>query len=283
MRNIFLSLVIVATLVAAGVGGTLATWSDSETSEGNYIHTGSVDLKVNGNDDAPWGAGVCPIVEIDCMIPCKWYGPFEVELWNAGICEFPSKAFIHIKDFTCFNLDPKVHPETGETTGYPDPVSGDLKPEPELVAEYGGKVNCQMVNGVGVQGDECSVGSHVEMAITTTTVNPTTNNFDDILVNPEGRLMRAKLKDWHCKELYLFELMPCEPRVIYLWFHLQQESEEDFGYDYIPDPIEDFPVDDPDFDQKYLYWQKFNDWVSWSMMRDGATFNMEFDLWLEDC
>jgi predicted ribosomally synthesized peptide with SipW-like signal peptide len=278
MRNIVLSLVMVAALVAAGVGGTLATWSDSETSEGNYIHTGSVDLKVNGNDDCPWGAGVGPKVEIDCMVPCKWYGPFEVELWNAGICEFPSKAFIHIKDFTCFNVLPKVD-DAGNTTGYPDPsenqpYSGDLKPEPELVAEYGGKVNCKTVKGVGVQGDECSVGSHVEMVITTTTVNPTTNDFNDLLINPDGRMMRAKLKDWNCKELYLFDLMPCEPRVIYLWFHLQQESEEDFGFDYIPDP------GDEGYDE--LYWLKFNDWPSWAMMRDGATFNMEFDLWLVD-
>jgi predicted ribosomally synthesized peptide with SipW-like signal peptide len=288
MRNIVLSLVMVAALVAAGVGGTLATWSDSETSMGNTITTGSLDLKVNGNDDAPWGAGVGPKVTIDCMIPCKWYGPFEVELWNAGICEFPSKAFIHVKDIVCTNALPKVHPETGESTGYADPStgqpwSGDLKPEPELVAEYEGKVNCVYVNGIGVEGDDCSMGTHVEMVITTTTVNPTTNNFDDILINPDGVRMRDKLGKWECKEIYLFDLMPCEPRIIYLWFHLQQESEEDFGLDYIDDPMEDFFPDDNDWDEKYLHWQKFNDWPSWAMMRDVATFNMEFDLWLEDC
>ena len=281
MRNIFLSLVMVAALVAAGVGGTFATWSDSEVSEGNYVNTGSVDLKVDGQDDLPYGEGVGAKVELDCMVPCKFYGPFEVELWNAGDCEFPSKAFIHLKDIDCYNLLPKVD-EDGNTTGYEDPVSGDLKPEPELVAEYGGKVNCTTVPGVGVQGDECSVGSHVEMVITTTTVNPTTNDFGDLLVNPDGRLMRSKMKDWECKELYLFDLMPCEPRTIYLWFHLQQESEEDFGLDLIDDPMEEFFPDDDDWDAKYLHWQKFNDWPSWSMMKDGASFNLEFDLWLVD-
>ena len=281
MRNIFLSLVMVAALVAAGVGGTFATWSDSEVSEGNYVNTGSVDLKVDGQDDLPYGEGVGAKVELDCMVPCKFYGPFEVELWNAGDCEFPSKAFIHLKDIDCYNLLPKVD-EDGNTTGYECPVSGDLKPEPELVAEFGGKVNCVTVPGVGIQGDECSVGSHVEMVITTTTVNPTTNDFGDLLVNPDGRLMRSKMKDWECKELYLFDLMPCEPRTIYLWFHLQQESEEDFGLDLIDDPMEEFFPDDDDWDAKYLHWQKFNDWPSWSMMKDGASFNLEFDLWLVD-
>jgi predicted ribosomally synthesized peptide with SipW-like signal peptide len=275
---------MVAALVAAGVGGTLATWSDSETSEGNRITTGSVDLKVNGQDDEPWGTGVPPKVTIDCMVPCKWYGPFEVELWNAGQCEFPSKAFIHIKDIVCSNALPKVHPETGESTGYPDPSvdmpwSGDLKPEPELVAEYGGKVNCVRVPGVGVEGDDCSMGTHVEMVITTTTVNPKTNEFADVLVTPDNYLCRDKLGKWECKEIYLFDLMPCEPRVIYLWFHLQQEDEEEYGFDFInPDPWDD----DYDPAKHKLHWLKFNDWPSWVMMKDQATFNMEFDLWLVD-
>jgi len=282
MKSMFLSVVIICALAISAVGGTLATWSDSEVSEGNYVNTGSVDLKVNGQDDLPWGTGVGPKVEIECMVPCKWYGPYEVELWNAGQCEFPSKAFIHLKDISCYNLDPKVHPETGGSTGYLCPVTGDLKPEPELVAESGGKVNCIEVPGVGIQGDECSVGSHVEMVITTTDIDPTTNDFADVLVNPDGRLMRAKMKDWECKELYLFDLMPCDPRVIYLWFHLQQESEEDYGLDLIDDPMEEFFPADDDYDAKYLHWQKFNDWPSWSMMKDGATFDLEFDLWLVD-
>jgi predicted ribosomally synthesized peptide with SipW-like signal peptide len=284
MRNILLSLVMVAALVAAGVGGTFATWSDSEVSEGNYINTGSVDLKVNGQDDKPWGAGVPPKVSIDCMVPCKWYGPFEVELWNAGDCEFPSRAFIHVKDIDCYNVEPKLHPVTEESTGYPDPSegmpwSGDLKPEPELVAEYGGKVDCVEVRGIGVEGDDCCMGTHVEMVITTTDINPKTNDFADILVTPNDYMCRDKLGKWECKEIYLFDLMPCEPRTIFLWFHLQQEDEEEYGFDYInPDPWDD----DYDPAKHKLHWLKFNDWPSWAMMKDGATFNMEFDLWLVD-
>jgi predicted ribosomally synthesized peptide with SipW-like signal peptide len=275
MRNIFLTLVVVCALVITGIGGTLATWSDSETSADNTIKTGSLDLKVNGADDAPWGTGVPTKVNIDCMIPCKFYGPYEVELWNAGQCTFPSHAYLHLKKYVCSNIEPKVNPypdggsaywPAGETTGYPAPDGSGLKPEPELVAEYGGKVDCQTVPGVGVMGDECSLGSHIEMIATSTTVAPT---------DPAASIInRAKIKAWYDKEIYLFDLMPCQPKTIYLWFHLQQPDEEDYGYNFIPNPGET--------GYNELYWKKFNDWPSWALMKDKIVFDIEFDLWLED-
>jgi predicted ribosomally synthesized peptide with SipW-like signal peptide len=290
-KNVILAVVVVVALVVAGTGGVFATWSDSEVSESNIIRTGSLDLKVNGADDAPWGTGVPPKVEIDCMVPGKWYGPFEVELWNAGVCEFPSHAFIHVKDLFCTNAEPKVnqYPDggsafwpAGETTGYPDPstgepYSGQLKPEPELVAEYGGKVDCTWVPGVGVDGDDCSMGTGVRMIIT--------NSPDpaDVLVNPQGLIMMDLLGKWECNEIWLFDLMPCEPRSIYLWFYLVQDSEEDFGWNFILHPDElGLTPGTPEYSAALLHWQKFNDWPSWRYMRDMVTFKMEFDLWLVD-
>jgi predicted ribosomally synthesized peptide with SipW-like signal peptide len=265
MKSIFLTVVVICALAIGGVGGTLATWSDSEVSLGNTITTGSVDLRVNGADDEPWGTGVPTKVDIECMVPCKMYGPFEVTLWNAGICEFPSRAYIHLKDACCFNAEPK------EGTGYQCPETGDMKPEPELVAEFGGKVNCLIVDGIGeAVGDTCSMASHVRMWVVAD--DPTYVPIDDDpnpLVVVEG-----KLGTLECEEFYLFDLEPCIERTIYLWFHLQQESEEDFGFDYIADPGE------PGYNE--LYWIKFNDWPSWSMMRDKIQFSLEFDLLLED-
>ncbi len=289
--NVILAVVVVVALVIAGTGGVFATWSDSEVSENNIIRTGSLDLKVNGADDAPWGQGVPPKVELDCMVPGRLYGPFEVELWNAGVCEFPSHAFIHVKDLFCTNAEPKVNPypdggsafwPAGETTGYPDPstgqpYSGQLKPEPELVAEYGGKVDCTWVPGVGVDGDDCSMGSGVRMIIT--------NSPDpaDILVNPQGMRMVDLLYKWECNEIWLFDLMPCEPRTIYLWFYLLQDSEEDHGWNFIPHPDElGLIPGTPEYSEALLHWKKFNDWPSWRYMRDMVTFKMEFDLWLEE-
>jgi predicted ribosomally synthesized peptide with SipW-like signal peptide len=296
-RNLILAVVVVAALALAGVGGVFATWSDSETSFNNSISTGSVDLKVNGADDLRvdaagnvlWGQGVPQKFDIECMIPQKFYGPYEVELWNAGQCIFPSHAYLQVKRIECDNILPKVNPEDpeeggsdlwprGETTGYPAPDGSGLKPEPELVAEYGGKVNCFEVPGIGPEGDECSMGTHVEMIITSTTVPPP---------YPDAEIIaRDKLIKWLDKEVYLFDLMPCEPKTIFLWFFLQQDSEEMYGYDFVPDPTDDDfpdPVNEPEeYEAAVMHWKKFNDWPSWALMKDTAQIDVEFDLWLED-
>jgi predicted ribosomally synthesized peptide with SipW-like signal peptide len=278
MRNVLLSLVVIAALIAGAVGGTLATWSDSETSHGNVIETGSVDLLVNDADDLPWGTGVPAKVNITCVMPCKWYGPFEVKLWHAGQCTENASAYLHVKNITCYNIPAK------EGSGYDDPPDRPAgedyvplgrdgnpclsKPEPELVAEYGGIVTCgKWTDGIGPEGDECSMGTHTELVICNNPVKPGDPDADVLL--------RDKLIKWDCKEIYLFDLEPCTPRTIYIWIHLQQDSEEDYGYDLIPDPGEE------GYDE--LHWMKFNDWPSWALMKDGAVFDMEFDLWLKDC
>jgi predicted ribosomally synthesized peptide with SipW-like signal peptide len=294
-KNIILAVVVIAALSLAGAGGVFATWSDSEVSFNNTIETGSVDLKVNGADDEPWGTGVPAVVAIECMIPGKFYGPYPMELWNAGQCTFPSHAYLHLKNFHCSNAEPKVNPypdggsafwPAGESTGYPDPstglpYSGDLKPEPELVAEYGGKVDCTMVPGVGVDGDDCSMGSGLTMRITNST------ELNDVLVNPQGIRLIDVFSKWECSEIWLFDLMPCQPRTIYLWFYLEQESEDDFfprgGFFLHPDELGIDPVEEPEeYAAALLHWKKFDDWVSWRYMKDMITFDIEFDLWLED-
>jgi hypothetical protein len=290
-KNLILAVVVIAALSLAGTSGVFATWSDSEISYNNTIATGSVDLKVNGADDLPYGTGVPAKVSIECMIPGKFYGPYEVELWNAGQCTFPSHAYLHVKNLVCSNVLPKVnqYPDNGsaywpagESTGYPDPstdlpYSGDLKPEPELVAEYGGKVDCVTVPGVGVDGDDCSMGSGVRMIITNSTC------IEDVLVNPQGLRLIDLLYKWDCQEIWLFDLMPCQPRTIYLWFYLIQDSEEYFALNYIKHPSElGIPPTDPRYANALLYWRKFNDWPSWRYMKDKVVFEMEFDLWLED-
>jgi predicted ribosomally synthesized peptide with SipW-like signal peptide len=266
MKSVFLSVVVVCALAIAGIGGTFATWSDSETSMDNYIETGSVDLLVNGFDDQPWGAGVPAKVEIDCMIPCKVYGPYIIDLWNASQdCMPASEAYIHIKNADCSNAEPKPG------SGYPDPTTGDMKPEPELVAEHGGKVNCTEVEGVGILGDGCTMKSHVRMWITD---DPTLVPDPDIPYPDPRFIVDAKILPLICHEIYLFDLDACTPDQIYLYFHLQQPSEEEFGKNYIPN------YGEPGYDE--MEWLKFNDWPSWGLMKDRIDFDIEFDLWLVD-
>jgi predicted ribosomally synthesized peptide with SipW-like signal peptide len=284
-KSIILAVVVVVALVVAGTSGVFATWSDSETSQFNYISTGSLDLKVNGADDLPYGTGVPSKVFIECMTPCHWYYGGEAELWHAGQCDTPALAYIHFMDYWCFNILPKVNPEDpadggsdfwprGETTGYVCPETGALKPEPELVAEFGGWVDSVYVEGLQrAVGDTCSMAAAVECWVV--------DEAGNTLIPP------TLMQDLYCREIPLFELKPCEPRMIYLYFKLHQFSEEDFfgEADFILDPWDaDFPdpeVDPRGYEAAYMHWLKFNDWPSWAYMRDAVSFNMEFDILLD--
>jgi hypothetical protein len=152
-------------------------------------------------------------------------------------------------------------------------VTGDLKPEPELVAEFGGKVDCTWVDGLGEPlGDTCSMLA----AVTVYVQDPETGEF---LIGP------ALLGDLYCQEIYLFDLMPCVSRTIFLWFSLYQPTEEDFGFNYFLHPNElgiDPELDPRGYEAALHHWIKFNDWPSYAYMRDAVTFSMEFDLLLGD-
>ena len=98
-----ISLLVIGTLAVAGMSGTLATWSDSETSEGNYIETGSVDLLVAKcdadwanpgvfKDDTPYGVGLDPC--FDTSLAPGNYTCYSL-LWNAGCVD--AKTYLHIK------------------------------------------------------------------------------------------------------------------------------------------------------------------------------------------
>ena len=156
MRNIFLAMIVICTLVVAGVGGTLAGFSDTETILDNKVEMGSIDLKVNDTDDAPYGIGIGQVISVDKVNPEDVIQEV-VSVRNAG--DKDGYLYVNFKNLECYS-----------TTSHPDwwieePVTGTLKPEPEMVAEYGGKVNCTEVTGIGVIGENCSMGSHLWVAI----------------------------------------------------------------------------------------------------------------------
>ena len=99
---LLLLLVVVGSLVLAGVGGTFATWSDSETSYNNTIETGSLDLLVAKcgddwqspgafKDDLPYGVGIDPCFDTS-LLPGT-YACYSL-LWNAGCID--ADAYVHI-------------------------------------------------------------------------------------------------------------------------------------------------------------------------------------------
>ena len=108
-KLIVLCLVLIGSLVFARIGGTFATWSDSEIMYDNTIITGSVDLlvaKCAGDwatpgafkDDEPWGEGLAP-----CFNFSVASGNFTCYslLWNAGSID--AVAYLHIKNVSDVN------------------------------------------------------------------------------------------------------------------------------------------------------------------------------------
>ena len=95
MKQLLSALILVLVIASLTVGGTLATWSDSETSMNNVIATGGLDLKVNDTDDLPWGAGVGTCFEIDDGVVCNCYS-CTVPVWNAGSAD--GIAYLEIKN-----------------------------------------------------------------------------------------------------------------------------------------------------------------------------------------
>lgn len=86
-------------LATMAVGGTVAGFSDTDTSKDNVFETASLDLlvaKAGGDfrEDQPWGAGLEPVFYIDCAEICETYGT-DLFLWNIGSTD--GTASLHIR------------------------------------------------------------------------------------------------------------------------------------------------------------------------------------------
>jgi hypothetical protein len=97
MKNLVLTLMVFLIAIGLAVpmlGGTFASFSDVEISEGNYINTVDLDLKVNGKDD----------LEIETFFDiaegeiCTTYAssPSPIPLTNEGSVDGP--LYLHIKN-----------------------------------------------------------------------------------------------------------------------------------------------------------------------------------------
>lgn len=97
MKSMVLSLMVMLMVIGVAapmVGGTFASFSDIEISRDNYIETGDLDLKVNGNDDPDVGT----FFEIAEGKICTTYAssPSPIPLWNEGSVHGP--LYLHIKN-----------------------------------------------------------------------------------------------------------------------------------------------------------------------------------------
>jgi len=93
-RSILASFLIVGAVAAILATVTIAPFSDSETSTGNTVAAGTLDLQVNGQDDPlPAVCNVDQLAESNTV----WCGPINVH--NAG--SLTGRADIHFVDSSC--------------------------------------------------------------------------------------------------------------------------------------------------------------------------------------
>ena len=267
MKAVFLSIVVVCALVVAGIGGTLAGFSDTERSLLNNVEVGNMDLKVSVGANGPeYDDPVPAIVDAGLLWPCNSQD-FNFDLHNLSDNTSKSAyAYMRIKDLECYEV---------WTAKFPNPD----RPEPEDVAENGGWLANTLIAGLGPFGQNCTLADFIEILITYDGSIMAGNN------TPWGGAGTVYLSDmipagWQpgdnpdtIKWIYLGQIAGCETKYGDIAVHISNWSEEMWmarasavasGLPLIPNY---FANDLP-----------FNDWLTNLFMNDGVEFTIEFAL-----
>jgi len=102
MKNMVLSIMVVSTLIAAGIGGTFAGFVDTEESEGNFYQAGILDLLVNGKND-PIGAKLQYTHGVPCVSVDYW-----IDVLDWGVCQ-GGNLYLVLKDIVSIEDGTKYH------------------------------------------------------------------------------------------------------------------------------------------------------------------------------
>jgi predicted ribosomally synthesized peptide with SipW-like signal peptide len=300
MKSVVLSIVVVATLVAAGIGGTLADFSDYEVSEDNYFQAGSMDLVIsdadgneyNGYDNIPTlvnvGAG-WP----DCSKDRKW------DIHNAGENEQePPWLYIHFKNYECSWVDTKESATTPfaymRIVPDSDPPALELCQEadegaiginePQHVAIFGGVAGedaCGAtveVEGLGDQaitllGDLVTV-AYFRYSDEYPSSNPTPyasvpadewHTIDLARFNTNG-IAGVQIEELICKQIYLFQLTGCNMRWMNMGLEFANVDESNF-LDSNDQPMDYFDAA-----------SKWNNWPTNAVQNSYIEWDMAFEL-----
>jgi len=249
MKNLLLSIGVIAALVAGLVGGIFADFSDSEEEMGDSLQAGSMDLKVNNADDPD----VLPFV-IKGMVPEKQYDVTK-KVKNVGTID--GWLYIHIKNAKCTETNDKDLNGDGQITAPAD------NPEPENVAELGGKVGQKQVPGLGVA---CDMEKHI--AVQSISYDGDQINISAYDKNKDGVVKLDEIQSYQIKILVNGQQKPLEAcgaehKVTFL-FVLQDVPEEFYG-------LNIFNNSDPNE-------VKWNNWPTNRYQGDTVTFDVLFEL-----
>jgi hypothetical protein len=288
MRNIVLSIVVIASLVAAGIGSTFADFSDIEISQDNYFKTGSLDLRVSDYLGREYDDPDIPIFwEVSDAWPCCDKSiALDLENWGQGWQGEPW-LYLHFKNFECGWVVPKntykwidCDPDTGECievpapdpepapgtqgTGLPKPVT-----EPEYVAECGGIAgedadgNPVRVPGVGCCfGEDCTLADHIIITISMAGPWPHEDKpaYEDLVANDWTVIWQGPFGDLQCEEFELLQLDNCNGIWLHMSLHMFDIDEDDLGLHY--------------FDED----SKWDHWPTNAIQKDAVHFDIAFEL-----
>jgi hypothetical protein len=258
MKNIFLSMVVVTTLVAAGVGGTFAGFVDTEVSEGNFVQAGISDLLVNGKND-PIG----PKLRFVHAAPCKSID-FWVDIYNWGECQ-GGDVYLHFKDIESVEAGTKLHNTveyvydgvTPGAAGIPDGYRAAVPPEPagagvwssepEKISEVGDGWIAQYYisdNDTNLLGEDYASGIAAHLGVTVEVCDDGLDGIlDDADDNGDGSIdpteyaahewvniasLSGKLADIACQKNHLGFLLTQQYAWIHIDVHLQQIYAEEW-------------------------------------------------------
>jgi predicted ribosomally synthesized peptide with SipW-like signal peptide len=300
MKNMFLSVMVISVLIAAGIGGTLADFSDYEFSEDNYFSTGALDLKVSDYLGIEYqGDSVPAFFQYSDAWPCSDKSFYiDLENWGQG-SQFIPWAYIHFKNLECGWTWPKqlyrmvlCDPDTKECIDEMTPDEWDeltdaeqeaaleagWKPvnEPEYVAECGGIAgededgNPVEVPGIGCYGDCCELAEHIGVMIWV--AGPWPHEEKPEYNDPDiewTQVFNDKLDELDCWEFELGQIPNCSGIWVHIAFHLQDYDEEDAYADgLIPETY---------FDEDYPE-AKWDHWPTNAMQKDYVEFDIGFEL-----
>jgi predicted ribosomally synthesized peptide with SipW-like signal peptide len=284
MKNVVLSIVVIAALAAAGIGGTFAHFSDTEESYDNYLQTDEMDLTVSTvmksdgvwkslgeYDDEPYGSGVPALIkESGYMYPCRDYS-YHFDLHNISESTV-GMAYMHFKNLRTEDIDSK---------------DGDPKPEAEQVAESGGQLGQVQLPGIlpdyvdliGAAACEV-VGIEIEEMDTTPVATVDLSGYDDPSMGGNGDGI-VTLNELICHNIPLVEIPPCNSYVVLVRFHFFDIDEDTLIADgWITPPANPAPGDggyfngdDPDIADKC-----WDHWPTNAFQKDKLLFDILFSL-----
>jgi hypothetical protein len=246
MKSIIITVVVICTLALAGIGGTMADFSDSEEEMDDVLQAGSLDLLVNGKNDP----NILP-ANIRGIIPEKSYHIVKT-VQNMGTID--GHLYVHIKNAECTETNDKDLNGDGE-------IDELDKPEPERVAEFGGKHGQKEVPGLG---ERCDMEEHVwaQLLITDPAGQVTTLDLSDYDLDGDGYV---QLDELECNQIYIGILPACgEECEFELGLVLQDVPESYYGLNI--------------FDENDPHEVKWEHWPTNCYQGDTVTFDILFEL-----